>query len=95
MAQIDEFEKVQGIVGSHRYATGLRLLECPDGSIRLTYVHNPKYVFASPVVIENRFDKWTDAIHFLALWESLRRVSWRAVETTEITNNEQQEETTQ
>jgi hypothetical protein len=61
---------------SKKYDRGVRLVEDPEGTVVFTYVENSDSPFRSPVVVNNAFDNWSQAINFLTLWNILRHVQW-------------------
>lgn len=69
-------QPIGSVIGT-KFPHAIRLIELPGhGGVRLTYVHNPDSVFRSPVIVENLFPTWTDAVHFILLWTALTHVSW-------------------
>jgi len=58
------------------FGRGVQLIE-NDNGVSLTYVEHSKYVFASPIITENRvFKTWSEAVNFLKLWTILQYVQF-------------------
>lgn len=58
------------------YRRGIRLVEDRGGNVVLTYVENFDSAFRSPLVVNNAFDTWPQAINYLKIWDLLNHVRW-------------------
>lgn len=73
---MDKPHLIGSVPNNPKAKLGFRLVEDPDGSVDLTYVENPDTVFGSPIIVQNRFDTWSEAINFVKIWDVLRHVQW-------------------
>jgi hypothetical protein len=64
------------IVGNPGYRRGVRLVEDREGNIILTYIENSDSPFRSPVVTNNAFDTWSQALNYLTIWSILPHIQW-------------------
>lgn len=68
--------RIGSIVGKPQYRRGVRLVEDQEGNVIFTWVENFESPFRSPIVINNVFDTWSEAINFLKIWQILPHVRW-------------------